>query len=233
MQVIRLDRVCMLQLCAVLLTWMLLPTSSYLRCNSRVASISSKLKMSTSTSFTDNARKRAVIVGATGYIGKYVTREAIKRGYNTTAIVRPGANVDSPYFKGAHIVYNDVTDLEQLKNCEAFAEKCDAVISCLASRSGVKEDSFKIDYQATSNVLNAAISGKGVDQFILLSAFCVRKPLLQFQKAKLVFEKELIEKQAKGDIAKYSIVRPTAFFKSVSGQFELLDKVIGIAFLKF
>ena len=177
-----------------------------------------------------NANKRAVIVGATGYIGKYVTKEAVMRGYDTIAIVRPGANVDSPFFKGVTIVYSDVTNFEELKNCEVFAEKSTAIISCLASRSGVKEDSFNIDYQATLNVLNAAIGGKGVDQFILLSAFCVRKPLLQFQKAKLLFEKSLIEKQSKGELQKYSIVRPTAFFKSVSGQFELLEKV-GIACL--
>ena len=77
-----------------------------------------------------------------------------------------------------------------------------------------------IDYQATSNTLNAA-KAAGSDHFILLSAYCVRKPLLQFQTAKLKFEEELIASQ--GEI-KHSIVRPTAFFKSVSGQFELLEQ---------
>jgi len=45
----------------------------------------------------------------------------------------------------------------------------------------------------------------------------VQKPLLAFQKAKLAFEKALIESGLT-----YSIVRPTAFFKSLSGQ---LDRV--------
>lgn len=49
---------------------------------------------------------------------------------------------------------------------------------------------------------------------MLLSAICVQKPLLEFQRAKLKFEKELVEA---GDI-NYSIVRPTAFFKSLAGQ---------------
>lgn len=48
---------------------------------------------------------------------------------------------------------------------------------------------------------------------VLLSALCVQEPALAFQHAKLATEKHLI---ASG--ARYSIVRPTAFFKSLSGQ---------------
>jgi divinyl chlorophyllide a 8-vinyl-reductase len=54
----------------------------------------------------------------------------------------------------------------------------------------------------------------------------VQKPLLAFQHAKLAFEKLLIESGLK-----YSIVRPTAFFKSLSGQVERVKK--GSAFLMF
>mmetsp|Transcript_10588 Transcript_10588/g.15923 ORF Transcript_10588/g.15923 Transcript_10588/m.15923 type:complete len:237 (+) Transcript_10588:51-761(+) len=61
--------------------------------------------------------------------------------------------------------------------------------------------------------------------FVLLSAFCVAKPLLQFQFAKLEFEKALVAAaEASQSKLRYSIVRPTAFFKSVSGQFELLQQ---------
>lgn len=54
----------------------------------------------------------------------------------------------------------------------------DGVISCLASRSGTKSDSFAIDYQATLNCLEAA-KNEGANHFVLLSAFCVKKPTLQ------------------------------------------------------
>lgn len=57
---------------------------------------------------------------------------------------------------------------------------------------------------------------RGAKQFVLLSAICVQRPLLEFQRAKLAFEAKL---QACGDIT-YSIVRPTAFFKSLAGQVE-------------
>jgi divinyl chlorophyllide a 8-vinyl-reductase len=115
------------------------------------------------------------------------------------------------------MVIGDVTNPSEIQDLVVNI-KPDIVISCLASRSGTKSDSFLIDYQATSNVLAAAKAAQS-SQFILLSAFCVKKPLLEFQKAKLQFENELIKSGVK-----YSIVRPTAFFKSVSGQLELLQK---------
>ena len=59
----------------------------------------------------------------------------------------------------------------------------------------------------------AAAKATGAGLFVLLSAICVQKPQLAFQHAKLAFERELI---ASG--LPYSIVRPTAYFKSLSGQ---------------
>lgn len=55
---------------------------------------------------------------------------------------------------------------------------------------------------------------EGAQHFVLLSAICVQKPLLEFQHAKLKLEGELQKLQ---DMT-YSIVRPTAFFKSLAGQ---------------
>ena len=37
------------------------------------------------------ANKRIVVVGATGYIGKFVVKESVRRGYDTVAFVRPGS----------------------------------------------------------------------------------------------------------------------------------------------
>ena len=50
---------------------------------------------------------------------------------------------------------------------------------------------------------------------MLLSAICVPRPLLALQRAKLAFEAALISSGMR-----YSIVRPTAFFKSLFGEIE-------------
>lgn len=113
-------------------------------------------------------------------------------------------------------MFGDVTDIESIKKI-GCAEPVDVVVSCLASRTGGIKDSWLIDYQATKNAMEAG-RATGASHFVLLSAICVQKPLLEFQRAKLKFEEEL---QNAGDIT-YSIVRPTAFFKSLAGQIELV-----------
>lgn len=166
-----------------------------------------------------------VIVGATGYIGKFVVKEMVKRGYNVIAVAREksgiGGKVDAEQtvrdFPGATVLFADVSDTDSITSTLRKADaKVDVVISCLASRTGGKKDSWKIDYQATRNSLDAGVAC-GASHFVLLSAICVQKPLVEFQRAKLKFEAELT---SFGNGVTYSIVRPTAFFKSLGGQVQ-------------
>jgi divinyl chlorophyllide a 8-vinyl-reductase len=95
----------------------------------------------------------------------------------------------------------------------------------MASRTGTPTDAWAIDYQAHLNLLDVAKAAQ-VKHFVLLSAICVQRPALQFQRAKLAFEEKLIQS---GLI--YSIVRPTAYFKSLSGQIDRVRQ--GKPFLLF
>jgi divinyl chlorophyllide a 8-vinyl-reductase len=137
---------------------------------------------------------RVCVAGGTGTIGQAVLRELAKRGFAIGQVVR-----------------SDLADAERLRAVLAEG-RFDAVISCMASRTGVPADAWAVDHRANLALLRAA-QATNVGHFILLSAICVQKPLLAFQHAKLAFEAELI---ASG--LRYSIVRPTAFFKSLSGQ---------------
>lgn len=117
------------------------------------------------------------------------------------------------------MIFGDVTDPESVKAAFAGDDvKSTVVVSCLASRSGGIADSNKIDYKATLNCMEQGYSA-GALHFILLSAICVQKPLLEFQRAKLKFEAALEEKAKSDENFSYSIVRPTAFFKSLAGTF--------------
>lgn len=149
-----------------------------------------------------------VLAGASGYIGRAVAAELVRRGYRVIALVRRPAELD-----GCEIREVEVTNADALP--KALAELSGyAMISCIASRSGEPEDAWRVDYEANLNLLKVATKA-GASQFVLLSAVCVQKPELAFQHAKLAFEKALIESGLD-----YSIVRPTAFFKSLSGQVE-------------
>lgn len=166
------------------------------------------------------AALRVLVVGSTGYIGRFVVRALVERGHRVTAFARPSAGIGGRDDKaatraalpGAEVRFGDVTRLEALLDLGERGQRFDAVVSCLASRSGGVADSWRIDYAATATALEAA-KRLGATRFVLLSAICVQKPELAFQQAKLKFEHELM---ASG--LTWSIVRPTAFFKSLAAQ---------------
>lgn len=162
--------------------------------------------------------KCVLVLGASGTIGRAVVREALACGHSVVAALRRSPSGEGAARElnalGAECRFGDISDPASVAREFFVGSKFDVVISCLASRSGTEKDAQAIDYQANSNVLAAAKTA-GVQHFILLSAICVQKPLLAFQRAKLAFETELA---ASG--LSYSIVRPTAFFKSLSGQVE-------------
>jgi divinyl chlorophyllide a 8-vinyl-reductase len=126
---------------------------------------------------------------------------------------------------GVTVRVGDVQDPASLTRDGFRGERFDAVVSCLASRTGTPRDAWAIDHQAHLHVLHAAQQA-GVPHLVLLSAICVQKPLLAFQDAKLAFERALMDSGLT-----WSIVRPTAFFKSLSGQVERVRK--GKPFLIF
>ena len=119
---------------------------------------------------------------------------------------------------GAEVRFVDFLDPLGLQREGFRGERFHAVLSCMASRTGTPLDAWAVDHQAHMNALEAALQAQ-VDQFVLLSAICVQKPVLAFQLAKLAFEKALVESGMT-----YSIVRATAFFKSLSGQVERIKR---------
>ena len=155
---------------------------------------------------------RILVAGASGTIGRAVVRRLLADGHAVTALLRSASHTDGlPELAGADIVHVALSDRDGLERVmEAHEPAC--VISCIASRSGSPKDSQAVDYAANVLLLEAA-QAAGARQFILLSAICVQKPLLAFQHAKLKFEARLA---ASG--IDYAIIRPTAFFKSLSGQ---------------
>ncbi len=177
--------------------------------------------------------RRVFLLGATGTIGRATAQALVRRGHAVVCFVRPRAGTGTSlppeasehFLAGTTVRVGDVTDPASLARDGFRGERFDALVSCLASRTGVARDAWAIDHAAQLLALEAA-QRAGVSQVVLLSAICVQKPRLAFQQAKLAFEQALA-----GSGLAWSIVRPTAFFKSLSGQVERLRR--GRPFLVF
>lgn len=147
-----------------------------------------------------------LLLGGTGTIGRATAQALRAEGHRVTALIRPGA--DAAPLVGCTVVRGQIDPA----TLATAMTRTQAVVSCLASRTGAPKDAWAVDHAANSAALKAAVAA-GVHHFTLLSAICVQKPLLEFQRAKLAFEAELQAAQIG-----WTIVRPTAFFKSLSGQ---------------
>lgn len=174
------------------------------------------------SSRTVSAGQRVLLFGASGTIGRATAQALIADGHEVTCVLRRSA---APLPAGAQALHAEVADPAFASGALLEGKSFDVAISCLASRSGTPADAWAVDYQANRHAL-AAAKAAGVGQMILLSAICVQKPLLAFQHAKLAFEAELAQSGID-----WSIVRPTAFFKSLSGQVERVRR--GKPFLIF
>jgi divinyl chlorophyllide a 8-vinyl-reductase len=202
--------------------------------------------------------RRVFVLGATGTIGRATVRALVRRGHDVVCFIRPRASTAGALaagalaagalaadslsagglaagalaahdaaepLAGATVRFGDVTDTASLTRDGFRNERFDTLVSCMASRTGAPPDAWAIDHRAHVNALESAQSA-GVSHVVLLSAICVQKPMLAFQHAKLAFERTLIDSGVP-----YSIVRPTAFFKSLSGQIERVRR--GKPFLLF
>jgi divinyl chlorophyllide a 8-vinyl-reductase len=165
---------------------------------------------------------RIFLLGASGTIWRATATALLARGHSVVCFLRPGALNPLP---NVTLRYGDVTSRGSIDTDGLRGERFDAVISCLASRSGAPQDAWAIDHQAHLDVLAAAVKA-GIPQMILLSAICVQRPRLAFQHAKLAFEAALMTSGLT-----WSIVRPTAYFKSLSGQIDRVKR--GKPFLLF
>jgi divinyl chlorophyllide a 8-vinyl-reductase len=154
------------------------------------------------------------VAGSTGYIGKNVVKYALDNGFDVVTAKRHSDNKPGQLNKKLKVIKISNDD----NNWIADLEKVDVIISCLASRTGEPKDAHLVDYKLNCLLLEKAKALK-CSQFILLSAICVQKPRLAFQFEKLAFEEEL-----KKSGLNFSIVRPTAYFKSLSGQIENIKK---------
>lgn len=159
---------------------------------------------------TEEEKGPVLVLGATGTIGRAVVAVLLDAGRPVQCVLRPHhAQGGHGLPDAAHLSFGSVASALQSRPAAA-------VICCLASRTGSAEDAWAVDHAATVAAIKASRAA-GVGHFVLLSAICVQRPHLEFQRAKLAAEADLA---ASG--LRYSIVRPTAYFKSLSGQMERL-----------
>ena len=97
---------------------------------------------------TDKPMTRVLVAGASGASGCCVVQALLSRGYQVIAVVRP-ETAWSVTHERFEVVRADVSREPQWYE---GVTACDAVVSCLASRTGGLEDARRVEFDANRNV---------------------------------------------------------------------------------
>jgi nucleoside-diphosphate-sugar epimerase len=121
--------------------------------------------------------KRALVTGATGFIGSHLAERLVREGVQVRALVRSPEKGQRLAGLGVELVQGDVTAPESLQEA---VEGCQLVFHAAArvSESGDQAQVWAVNVEGTRNVVKAAIAA-GVERFIHLSSCAVYGSLQQ------------------------------------------------------
>lgn len=160
-------------------------------------------------------KKKVLVAGATGYLGRYVAREFKRRGYWVRVLARTPEKLqtDGVYMEPAIDQLCDELFVGEITRPETLAGVCEGIdivfssIGITRQRDGL--GFMDVDYQGNMNLLAEALDSK-VRKFVFVSVFMADRI------ADLARERELFVQQLKRSGLAYGIVRPTGYFSDMS-----------------
>lgn len=135
---------------------------------------------------------RLLITGASGFLGKVVVSESLRRGHEVRAVVRPGTSIgESPAFRRSNVELVRA-DLRARTGLAVALSGVDAVLHLAASKAGDMYAQYAGTVVATENLLGAmAAAGDGPKRIIGISSFSVYDYIRMWSWSKLDEESPL------------------------------------------
>lgn len=161
--------------------------------------------------------KKIALAGATGYLGKYILKELIKREMPSIALVRNPQKLEAFSSSFLQIEQAQVTEAASLSG---KLEAVDVVISTVGiTRQKDGLTYMDVDYQANLNLLREAQKAK-VKKFIYVSAINGD----QYRHLKIFEAKEGFVDELKKSGLDYLVLRPNGFFSDMQDFLEMAKK---------
>jgi uncharacterized protein YbjT (DUF2867 family) len=161
--------------------------------------------------------RRALVAGATGYLGGFVAREFKRRGYVVRALARSPEKLEEIRESLDEIVVGEITKPATL---QGICDDIDVVFSSVGITRQKDGLTFRdVDYQGNANLLEEAVRA-GVEKFVYVSVFKgPERPQLAIVKAHEDFVNEL-----RSSGIDSAVVRPTGYFSDLSEILEMAKK---------
>jgi uncharacterized protein YbjT (DUF2867 family) len=154
-----------------------------------------------------------LVVGATGTLGRQVTRRALDEGHDVRCLVRSLKKAAFLKEWGAELVQGDLCEPDTLKPALAGIH---AVIDASTARATDSLSIQQVDWQGKVNLIQAAVAAQ-VERFIFFSILDAEKyPDVPLMDIKRCTEEFLAESGLN-----YTILRPCGFFQGLIGQYAI------------
>lgn len=154
-----------------------------------------------------------LVVGATGTLGRQVTRRALDEGYQVRCFVRSFKRATFLKEWGAELVRGDLCEPETLKTA---LEGVTAVIDAATTRATDSLSIKQVDWQGKVNLIQAATAAN-VERFIFFSILDAEQyphvPLMEIKRCTELFLAE--------SGLNYTILRPCGFLQGLIGQYAI------------
>ncbi len=189
--------------------------------------------------------KSVLITGANGFIGSYLVKAAIEKGYKVAAGIRSTSNLS--YLKGLPITYLEMDLSDKIAISEVLMKQVNqnGYFDYIIHNAGItnslrKQEYHTVNYQYTKNLVNAVIDCHCVpNKFIYMSSLAsygplneesirpikeddLSDPITLYGQSKLKAEQFLASKT---DLP-YLIFRPTGVYGPRDKDFLLMYKMI-------
>ncbi len=158
---------------------------------------------------------KVLLAGATGYLGRFISRELVARNFETRIVVRNKrkVNIKAPNLE---VVEAEVTKPELLKGISRGFDTVISTVGITRQKDGLTY--MDVDYQANVNLIDEAAKS-GVSKFIYISVFNGDK----IRHTKGGEAKEKLVDYLKNSGLNYCIIRPNGFFSDM-GDFLKMAK---------
>jgi uncharacterized protein YbjT (DUF2867 family) len=167
-------------------------------------------------------RKRVLVAGATGYLGRYVVQEFKRRGHWIRALARNPDRLEEAGPFLAPAVRDQIDDLfvGEVTRPETLAGLCDGIRVVFSSVGMTRQKdrlTFQdVDYQGNVNLLDRALEAP-VERFVYVSVYNAH---LMEQLAIIEAHEDFVRTlQASG--LPHTVIRPTGYFSDMGEYFSM------------